>query len=94
MSTGNTAKRRHLELPSSNINITSSKKKTNISSVYAVKPNTKRNLMSQLNDQSGQVFARPQTKHIISHVTPSKSRKVSNFGLVNSVKYDDSYHNS
>lgn len=69
MSAGNMAKRRQLEVPSAVANITSSRKKTNISSVYAVKPNTKRNLMSQLNEQS-QVFVLPQSKRVISHAKP------------------------
>lgn len=77
MSTGNMAKRRQLEVPAHGFNITSSKKKTNITSVYAVKQNTKRNLMSQLNDQS-QLFAQP--RQVISHKkTPLKSRKVDIF---------------
>lgn len=77
MTTGNMAKRRQLEVPGQGFNITSSKKKTNITSVYAVKQNTKRNLLSQLNDQS-QMFAQP--RQVISHKkTPSKSRKVDIF---------------
>lgn len=76
MSTGNQAKKRHLEVQTRDINITTSKKKTNlstqVSSGYRYNTATKRNLLQQLNDiSSGKLFIKPKAMK-----TPSKNRKV------------------
>lgn len=76
MSTGNQAKKRHLEAHTKATNNTTSKKQfnppTQVSSGYRNNTNTKRNLLNQLNDISrGKLFIMPRAVK-----TPSKNRKV------------------
>lgn len=65
MSTGNLAKKRHLEVPRSDITRTGPVQKmptAATSSSYMVRSHTKRNLLNQYHDESIAAFARPNSK--------------------------------
>lgn len=63
LTTGNLAKKRHLELPSREINRTTSVQKMTTTS-YLVRSHTKRNLFDQYNDEKSSGFAKPNGKSI------------------------------
>lgn len=69
MTTGNLAKKRHVEVPSSRgINRTASARKLEATSSYLVRSHTKRNLFNQYNDENVSQFAKPniQKKRVVS----------------------------
>lgn len=66
MSTGNLAKKRHLDIPTRDITRTGPSQKmiatATSSTSYMVRSHTKRNLFNQYNDESAVGFARPNAK--------------------------------
>lgn len=66
MSTGNLAKKRHLEVPSRDLTRTGPVHKSTAAatSSYLVRSHTKRNLFNQYNDETIAAFAKPNGKAI------------------------------
>lgn len=68
MSTGNLAKKRHLEVPSRDQTRTGPVSKINAAATtsYMVRSHTKRNLLNQYNDDTMNAFAKPNAKTVQS----------------------------
>ncbi|XP_031632190.1 protein regulator of cytokinesis 1-like isoform X2 [Contarinia nasturtii] len=64
MTTGNLAKKRHLDIPSREVNRTASVQKVATAPSYMVRSHTKRNLLNQYNDENVSAFIKPSGKSI------------------------------
>lgn len=62
MTTGNMAKKRHLDAPSQNVTRAASAQKMTTANSYMVRSHTKRNLLNQYNDDTISTFAKPSGK--------------------------------
>lgn len=76
MTTGNLAKKRHLENPLREINRTASVQKSATTSSYLVRSHTKRNLLNQYNDENILSFAKPNCKTTHRMISTNKKQGV------------------
>lgn len=78
MSTGNLAKKRHLDIPTRDLTRTGPVQKmptAAASSSYMVRSHTKRNLLNQYNDDTISAFAKPAAKSIESKRLLTSNKK-------------------
>lgn len=94
MSTGNLAKKRHLEIPTRDMTRTGPIQKmpsAAASSSYMVRSHTKRNLLNQYNDDTISAFAKPAAKSVQSKRLLTSSKKGVRLGLIaHPINYYDS----